>query len=56
MTTDEKLEIAINVLKELAKDPFDPTNGYEGCDYFDEISYIENVTATAKETLNRINP
>ena len=54
MTIEEKLEIAINVLKELAKDPFDPANGYEGCDYFDETLYIEGVTETSKETLKRI--
>jgi hypothetical protein len=54
MTIEEKLEIALNTLKEIAKDPYDPANRYEGCDYFDETSYIEGVTQTAKETLQRI--
>ena len=53
MDTEEKLKIAINFLKELAKDPYDPDNGYQGCDYFDESSYIEGVTEAAKEILNK---
>ena len=56
MTTEEKLEIAINTLKEFAKDPYDSANGYDGCDYFDETLYIEGVTQDAKEALARINP